>query len=261
MMDTYSWLFHQSNHTFPKRILSILLIVLFLLFISCQKDTPDTTTAHHGKLKRVLYYWTNRDTVPNYISDYEYDSKNRLVKIQNQGYTQLLKYNQAEQLIGKYGYTINGDGSTLSDSISYTYQNGNLVNEEWNFEQPINYSKSSIQTRYEYENSKLIRKKEYRDHQFWRLTLYEYSGSLCTHENQYNDSIGTEMFQYRTHLYDNGKLSISKLIIAPSGIFDERAIQVIYYLYDENGNLIMESAEQSNEIQAWISYFNRYEYY
>jgi hypothetical protein len=208
-----------------------------------------------------LHYWTIRDTVPKYISDYEYDSKDRLVKIQDQGYTQLLKYNLAEQLISKYGYTINGAGSTLSDSVSYTYQNGNLVDEEWNFEQPIHYSKSSIQTRYEYENSNLIRKKEYRDHQFWRLTLYEYSGSLCTRENQYNDSIGVDMFQYRTNQYDNGKLSISSLIDFMGGFYNNMPIQVTYYLYDENGNLIMESAEQSYEIQAWISYFNRYEYY
>jgi len=236
----------------------ILLIVLFSVLISCEKETPQLPL-HHGMLKRKLYYSTIKDTIPRNIFDYEYDSKNRLIKIQANNSTELFEYNEDNQLFRKYGYRIDESGSSLSDSICYKYQNGNLISEELNYVTAIHSTSSQII--YEYENSKLIRKKEYSDHVFWRMTSYEYSGSLCIRENQYNDSIGSQMSHYRTNIYDNGKLSISSFISVQGGIFNEQPILVIYYLYDENGNLIIESAEQSMEISAWLSYFYRYEYY
>ncbi|HAH24318.1 MAG TPA: hypothetical protein DCL77_11290 [Prolixibacteraceae bacterium] len=225
--------------------------------MSCQKDAPETPP-HHGMLKRVLHYQSSKDTFPASISEYEYDSKDKLVRIQEKDAFELFKYNQQGQLSLKSVYQINGDGSTLSDSTSYSYQNGNLIFEELIYLPPTNSSIESYQTKYEYEDSKLTRKKEYMDHQFRRLTKYKYSGSLCIRENQYYDSIGSYMDAYKIHIYENDQLSMSNFIITQGG---DTVVQVIYYLYDENGNLITESAEPAWETATWFSYINRYEYY
>jgi len=242
-----------------KPTISIILIVLLSVFISCEKDTPEVAN-HKGKIKRKLEYMSTRDTIPRNISDYEYDSKDRLVKIMSYRGSELFEYNQNDELIRKCNYQIDGNSSTLSDTTTYKYQNGNLVYEE-RIGVPLTGHSNSFQTNYEYDNSKLIKKKEYRNHTIEIMTLYEYSGSLCTRENHYFDTIGSNLIHYRNNLYDNGILSVSELIVVQGGVYDGLPIQVIYYLYDEKGNLIIESAEQAEYISASLSYLKRYEYY
>ena len=139
-----------------KTTIYISLIVLLSVFISCKKDTPEISN-HKGKLKRKLEFWSIKDTIPRNISGYQYDSKDRLVKIQANYSTELFEYNLDDQLIGKYDYQIDGNGSTLSDTTSYKYQNGNLVYEE-RVGVPLIDPSNSFQTNYEYDHSKLVKK-------------------------------------------------------------------------------------------------------
>lgn len=240
-----------------KSTIFILLIGLFSVLISCEKETHENL--YKGLLKRKLVYWSVQDTSPKSISDYEYDSKLRLRKIQDNLYTELFEYNQNDELIRKFTYQTDGGGTTLYDTTFYKYQEGKLVYEESIHLPPSSYS-SSLQTKYEYENSKLIRKTKYRNHVFEGLTVYEYSGDLCSKELNFRDSTAVQIESYRGFGYDKSKLLMSTLVGFASG--DQKyMLQTVYYIYDDSGNLIIEYAIQDMEISAWISYCYRYEYY
>ena len=237
-----------------KTAISILLVVLFSVFISCKKETFENPTK--GLLKRKLTYRFIQDTIPRNISEYQYDLKRRLVKIQDNYSTQLFDYNPYDRLIRKYGYRVDGSGSTLRDTTYYKYQDGNLVYVETIPIKQDNYSYSH-QTRYEYENLKLVKKKEYIDHQFSEMTVYEYTNNLCAREIYYNDSIGKGYYTYKNYVYDeNNQLALSTIINK-----DEWLLQSAYYFYDDDGNLIWEYGEQIAEVQASFVFYNRYEYY
>jgi len=238
--------------------ISFLSVIIFLVFLSCQKDTFETPN-HSGKLKRKLSFRSVQDTVPYSISEYQYDSKGRIQMIQDKLNTELFEYNKNNDLIRKFTYQTDIPGTTLSDTTYYKYQNGKLVFDE-SIQLPVSEYSSSIQSRYEYENSKLIRKKIYRDHHFERMTDYEYLGELCSKELYYNDSTGVRINSFRDFAYDNNKLSMSTLIGFAAGN-RKYVLQVVYYIYDDSGNLVLEYAEQNMEISAWISYSSRYEYY
>lgn len=235
---------------------SILLIVLFSIFVSCEKDTPDTLPLHHGKLKRKLIYEYIGDTIPRVISEYEYDLKERLVKIQDTYSTQLFKYNQNDELIRKYNYQVDGSGTTLSDTTWYKYLNGNLVYEETI---PLQESNNTLthQIKYEYENSKLYRKKEYIDHRFDEMTVYEYKNDLCSKEIHYPDSLVSGYYWFTDYVYDdNHHLAVSSLRNSYNWL-----LMAGYYFYDDDGNLVWEYGEQIAEVQAALGFYNRYEYY
>lgn len=239
-----------------KSTIFILLIALFSVVLSCEKETHENP--YKGLLKRKFFYRSIQDSIPVSISDYEYDSKLRIKKVQDNLYTELFEYNQNDELIRKYTYQTDGGGTDLYDTTFYKYQEGKLVYEE-SIHLPPSSSLSSIQTIYEYENSKLIRKKNYRDHVFEGLTLYEYSGDLCFKELNFRDSTAVQIGSYRSYAYENRKLLMSTLVgFAARG--QKYILQTVYYIYDDSGNLILEYATQNMEISAWISYCYRYEY-
>ena len=183
-----------------KPILSILLIVLFSVFISCEKETIDKPS-NQGLLKRKLEYRSIQDTIPRSISDYEYDWKRRLVKIQDLHSSQLFEYNQKDQLIRKFSYVIDESGSSLRDTTWYKYQNGKLVYEESIPLPPSDFT-YTYQIKYEYENSKLVKKKEYQDHQFRGMIVYEYKNDLLITEINYIDSLRTDYYTRKDYAYD-----------------------------------------------------------
>jgi hypothetical protein len=241
-----------------KSTIFILLIALFSVLISCEKETHENP--YKGLLKRKLHYRSNQDSIPMSISDYEYDSKLRLKKVQTNLHTELFEYNQNDKLIRKFTYQIIENVSTLTDSTIYQYQNGNLIFEE-SIQVPVADNSSSAQTRYEYENSKLVRKKYYQDHHFWGMTSCEYSNNLLTKEIHFTDSIGTKIQSYVKYLYDENKLSMAALVEYSGGVNQGLTLLAVYYIYDEDGNLVIENAEQSEETSAWLTYCYRYEYY
>jgi hypothetical protein len=237
---------------------SILLAILFLLLLSCGKETFENQYKK-GKFKRKLSYHSAQDTVPYLISEYEYDSRLRLKRIKSIRGEEIFEYNRDNELVKKSGYFLNANGLTLNDTTRYRYEDGKLVLEENCYLLPGLIQTSQI--RYEYENSKLIRKTRYRDHTFFESsTRYEYSGDLCTKEIHCNDTLGESINSIRSYIYEKNVLSMSTLIGYSSG--DRKNwLQSVYYIYDNVGNLIIEYAEQSMETSAWIRYCYRYEYY
>jgi hypothetical protein len=89
----------------------------------------------------------------------------------------------------------------------------------------------------------------------------EYSNNLLTKEIHFTDSIGTKIQSYRKYMYDENKLSMAALVEYNGGVNQGTTLQVVYYIYDEDGNLVIENAEQNEEISIWITYCYRYEYY
>ena len=241
-----------------KSTIFILLIALFSGLISCNKDSFENP--YKGLLKRKLFYRSNQDSTPVSISDYKYDSKLRLKTIQDNFTTESFEYNQNDEQIRKLTYQVNENVSTLTDSTIYQYQDGNLIFEE-SIQLPDTGNSFSAQIRYEYENSKLVRKKNYWNHQFLALTTYEYSNNLLMKEIHFTDSIGTRPQSYRKYIYDENKLSMSALVEFSGGVNQGLTLLAVYYIYDEDVNLVIENAEQSEEISAWITYCYRYEYY
>ncbi|GEM_PF-3146470 len=235
-----------------KSTIFILLIALFSVVISCKKEVPENP--YKGLLKRKLFYRSNQDSTPVSISDYYYDSEKRLKKIQDNFATELFEYNQNNELIRKLTYQNDANETSLIDTTIYRYQSGNLVYEEYSSSLQIRYE-------YEYENSKLIKKKNYRNNNFEGMTSYEYSNNLLAKEIYFTDSIGTRPQSYRKYIYDENKLSMSALVQYGGGVNQGSTLQIVYYIYDEGGNLVIENAEQSEEISAWITYCYRYEYY
>lgn len=234
----------------------ILLIALFSVVISCEKETHENP--YKGLLKRKSFYRSNQDSTPVSISDYEYDSKLRLKTIQDNSHREIFEYNENNELIRKSGYKIDNNGSTLSDTTHYEYQKGDLVFEETCY--LTNGNIDTYQFQYEYENSKLIRKQEYHNHDFWRMTEYEYLNDLCIKEMNFSDSIGTWLNYYKKHMYDNQKLSMSAMITIQGVGYPGTTLQVIYYFYDDSGKLVFENAEQREDVGG-LEYCYRYEYY
>jgi hypothetical protein len=243
-----------------KTIIPVFSIAFCLLLLSCNKDNAEFSNPDHGKLKRKLYYrWTN-DTVPYRISEYQYDSKGRIAKIQdNLSTEELFEYNKNDELIRKFTYQTDASGTSLQDTTCYKYENGKLIYEE-STQLPVSEYSSSVQIKYEYANSKLIWEKQYQNHIFSSMTEYEYSGDLCSKELYYVDSTRVQLYSYRSFVYDKNKLSMTTLIGYAAGN-QKYFLQSVYYIYDDSGNLIIEDAEQNMEISGWISYMYKYEYY
>jgi len=88
------------------------------------------------------------------------------------------------------------------------------------------------------------------------MTVYEYTNDLCSKETYYTDSIGSSYQYFKSYRYDHNELALSYLINADKWLFVAG-----YYFYDDNGNLILEYGEQIAEVQAYLGFCNRYEYY
>jgi len=230
-------------------IYCLIIMVLPLLF-SCEKDSE--LSPSQPRIKRKIYYFSAEDTIPRRIFEYEYDSKNRIIKIQDNLYAELFEYDKNNQLIKKYNYQLDGKNCSLSDTTFYSYKDGKIVSEEKVY-LPDQYR---IKYVYEYENDKLIKKKEYRNQICDGMTLYEYESDLCSKETYYTDSLATRTHSHRRFIYDGSKLSMSAMI----GYRGE-TLQVVYYLYDENGNLIIEDGQQIAEVAAVLCFYFKYEYF
>lgn len=230
-----------------------MLALVCSLFHSCEEEpyvsTPDS------RIKRVLYSFTTNDTVPLRTFEYTYDSKKRLTKIQDEWWTELFEYNSKDQLLHKILVNNDSRSEILADTTYYEYNDGLLVSEKrqrWNSPSESYINKSV----YEYDQSRLIRKKNYDSGGFEDMVIYEYTGDLLTKEITYRDSTATDYQLIREYRYDKDKLSLCTLINS-----DKWIIQVVYSLYDQIGRLDLEYSIQHEGISAGLTYCKRYEYY
>lgn len=239
-----------------KSIVTVLLLVLVsLVFFSCEKEPVDDP--YEGRIKRVKHYGSIQDTIVRAIEEYQYDSKKRLKAIESEGGTVKFVYNGSNQLIGKYYINENPD---FNDTITYVYKDGKLVVELQNSNRANSAYFQILKTVYEYENTKLVKRKNYRDNIFERMTVYEYKDDLVKKESLYYDSLGVDIVTISSHYYDeHKKLAFTTRMHSHSQ--GMAWLQSIYYFYNEHGDLDLEYAEQSNDLSAWITFCRRYEYY
>lgn len=235
--------------------LFIMSIALFSLFFSCKKETQEYPNPTERLLKRKLYFNHIDDKIPYTTIKYEYDLDNKLIREVTDSYRiDSMEYNLGSVLVKKLEFEKNNLGVfILVDSTCYNYTDGLLVNEvsidPW-------YSSVRFKYRYEYINTKLVRKYEFYYQNFVSLTSYEYSGDYCTKETRYTDSIGSTISTYQIHYYKNKRLSGTELFG-----FNGSKLQIISYSYDGSGNLVTEEAKHPNPNAAKPYYYViRYEY-
>jgi len=230
-------------------------IMCCTMLVSCNKDSAVVPELSEYLLKRKLLFRSIDDKIPQFIYEYRYDSEKRLVRIMNdsQGFDSLI-YNSKSELIQKYQFEKNREGKyIMTDSTNYRYIDGFLSQEisydPW-------YSSVRFKYRYEYINTKLVRKYEFYYQNFISFTSYEYSGDYCTKETSYTDSIGSTISTCQIHYYKNKRLSGTELFG-----FNGSKLQIISYSYDDSGNLVTEEAKHPNPNAAKLYYYViRYEY-
>lgn len=231
----------------------LLLIMLCSLIYSCGEE-PDLTP-YQGRIKRVLRSYAIEDTAVRFVDEYQYDSRKRLVKIQNSRETQVFVYNSKNQVSRKLRYYTASGTFTLIDTTFYAYQDNQLIYEIKDSEISsgvISFTKNV----YDYNDGRMIRKKTYQDGRFRNMIVYEYAGGRLNKEITYEDSLEVKPYSHAIYLYDDGKLAL-RTERHSSG----EVILSSYYFYNEHGDLSMEYAIQNQYISALLSFYNRYEYY
>jgi len=243
----------------------VLNVIMIFSMIACEDGKESQLNKHsEAKIKRKLIYGSIADTIPLAIHEYQYDNEMKLEKIwycsrncTDMPYKyELFKYS-GNEIVNKITYYYANDslGWLLQDSTHYSYENGKIILEEkFYFVDRTLYYKDHIE--YVYEDSKLKKKYVYSHKHFEHYIDYEYSGSFCIKETIFQDSLGTKMYSYTNHYYENDKLVKSERF-SNNGL-----IQVIIYTYDEKGNLIIEESKKVNpDVVAMLDYVYRYEYY
>jgi hypothetical protein len=247
-----------------KTTMLVLDLVLIFSLLSCIEGTivsPEKNS--NAIIKRKSFYNYVEDKIPYKTYEYLYDDEGKLQKIYHYlgnhsskayGY-ELYRYTSDNKIINRitYSYANDSSGWILHDSTYYSYYNGRLMGEETFY---FTVSLDSVAYKYEYENSHLIRKFKYYNHQLESYTRYDYSGNFCIKETMFSDSLGLDTMEYIIHQYENGILFKSEKFI------DNNKIQIITYTYDDKGNLIIEEAKQTDfTIVRPMYYVIRYEYY
>ena len=237
------------------KILYTISIGIIMILLSCNKETHETLPQTEPLIKRKLLFNSIEETTPRFTLDYEYDlNKNLIRTISSINRVDLFKYDYHNLLVNKLGYEQNYyKKNVLVDSVISQYV-GRLLIKELYYDPGNGAMKSSI--RYEYENSKLTRKYVFSYQTIVSITLYEYSGDLCTKETCYNDSVGSKFGIYQYHHYKNKKLTDTEIYGLSKNI-----IQLILYTYDAEGKLITEEAmdPNPNSVNPYF-YVYRYEY-
>jgi hypothetical protein len=244
-------------------ITSVLLITFIFTILSCDKvDVVEPGNNAESKVKRKLYYNYITDEIPFKTSEYLYDNEKRLERINHYsgsssntfGY-EIFEYSSDNKIINRLTYQYTNDSIVwvLYDSTYYSYYNERLMNEE-----TLYFSSSSdyISYKYEYENSYLVRKFKYYNYQLESYTKYDYSEGFCIKETMFSDSVGLNTIEYLIHHYENGVLLKSERFIS-----NGNNIQIITYTYNEEGNLTIEEAKQTDfTVVKPMYYVIRYEY-
>jgi hypothetical protein len=163
------------------------------------------------------------------------------------------KFNQLKtKLI--YSYANDSTGWVLDDSCSYNFENNLLVLEENYYPYPNDYH---VSYRFEYENSKIVRKNNYTNEQFESSVLYEYENNICIKETRFRDFELTNIDSYLLNYYEG-----NFLIRSERYDWQNRKFQVITYTYDNAGKLITEEANKTDwTVVASMEYFLLFEYY
>lgn len=242
---------------------SVLFIMLFFTLLSCNNDngvTPDNNT--ESKISKKLFYNNIDDKIPYRSAEFTYDSEKRLEKItyyslnsSNPIQYEFFEYNENNKISQKFGYYYVNDTTSwkLNYSTSYIYYDGKLLNEETvYFSDPV----YKIFYKYERNNSDVVRKYLYENHQFKNYTEYNYSESLCVKETVFSDSAGEKISEFTMHFYEDKRLIKSELYI------NNNKVQEIKYTYNDKGRLISEEAIPIDTIIVKpLNYFIVYEYF
>lgn len=226
-----------------------------MILLSCNKETHETAPQTEPLIKRKLLFNSIEETTPRFTLDYEYDlNKNLIRTISSINRIDSFKYDDHNLLVNKLGYEQNYYmENVLVDSVIFQYD-GRLLIKELYYDPANGVLKALI--RYEYENSKLTRKYVFSYQSLVYLTMYEYSGDVCTKETCFNDSVGSDFGTYQYHHYKNKKLTDTEIYG-----FSRSIIRLISYTYDAKGKLITEEAKEPNPnaINPYF-YVYRYEY-
>ncbi|MEW6507234.1 MAG: hypothetical protein AB1432_05755 [Bacteroidota bacterium] len=248
-----------------KTTMLVLDLVLIFSLLSCIEGTivsPEKNS--NAIIKRKSFYNYVEDKIPYKTYEYLYDDEGKLQKIyhylgnhSSKAYEyELYRYTCDNKIINRitYSYANDSSGWILYDSTYYSYYNGRLKGEETFY---FTVSLDRVAYKYEYENSHLIRKFKYYNHQLESCTMYDYSGGFCIKETMFSDSLGIDTMEYIIHQYENGILIKSERFIG-----NGRKIQIITYTYNDKGNVIIEEAKQTDfTIVKPMYYVIRYEYY
>jgi len=230
-------------------------------YYSCSKD--DIVTSEKALLKSKLWYHSINDMIPIVTSEYQYDNDKRLEKINHykKNSDTLFKYesfyyNSDYKIETRLEYSYANDlfGWVLTDSSYYSYENDKLIYEKIYYPPPNSYQ---ISYKYEYENSKIIKKYRYDNQQFVWCITYDYANDVCIKETRLADYNLTLIAGYIIHLYEEDFLIRSEKYTSQNQNF-----QVITYTYDVAGNLIIEESKETEfKVEAPLEYVYRYEYY
>lgn len=234
------------------------------MFLSCQKDDSEISASLEKMINRKLYFEFIEDKEPIWVSEYHYNNEAKLDTIyyysgQNleKAYQfELFRYNSVNEIVNKltFHYANDSIGWLLHDSTYYGYENGKLILEETLF---FTLSSDHILLKYEYENSKLIRKYNCSEQQLLSCWTYDYSGDLCVKESMFLDGLCENLYDYTIHIYEDGLLMKSEKYKS-----NDALKQIIIYTYDEKGNLIIEESKKIDfSLTRPLDYVYRYEYY
>ena len=244
-----------------RKITILLSLIVFISYFSCSRD--DIVTPEKALLKIKYWYHSINDTIPIRTSEYQYDNRKRLEKINYYKRNtdtlfiyDLFEYTMNNELVNKYTYHYANDslGWLLSDSTHYGYENVKLILEETYYPPPNSYQ---VSFQYEYENSKIVKKYRYVSQQFLHCITYDYANEVCIKETRFTDYNLNVIGDYTIHYFDEELLLRSEKYTPQNQNF-----QIIAYTYNDAGNLIIEESKGTEfPVAKPMDYVIRYEYY
>lgn len=249
-----------------KLALSGICSMIFLVFLSCQKDDSEINQ-ENAKLKQVLLYSDLNSPDPiSIVEEYEYDDNGKISKVSSPMYNNgviagiikydLYEYNSSGQLIKIRNYNANSKDPTGFINLkntSYIYSSdGKKIKE--NIEYPL--AGNSENTDFEYNNGQLIRTKNYSHNllEFYTEFQYDNSGKVIRETLFASDDI---CLSYRVHSYTGSLQTKSDLYTYPANDH----YRSITRTFDENNNLITLESKELSLYSSMMSFVFRYKYY
>lgn len=250
-----------------KLSLSVICSLIFLVLLSCQKDSGLNSSQENAKLKQVLLY-SNLDSQDPIaiIEEYEYAENGKISKVTSPMYDNgtivgtikydLYEYNSSGQLIKIMNYNANSKDPTGFINLkntSYTYSiDGKKIRET--IEYP--FVGNSDHVDFDYKDGLLIRTKNYSHNIFEFYTEYQYdnAGNVIRETLFASDD---KCLSYTIHSYTGSLQTKSDIYTYPANDH----YRAITRTFDENNNLITLESKELSLYSSMMSHVLRYKYY
>ncbi|MFN8206296.1 MAG: hypothetical protein U0T82_02660 [Bacteroidales bacterium] len=251
-----------------KALFTLILVILLLILNACTPEDSDIHNIEYISLIWKKYFYNNvEETVPYCTDFYQYDSLYNLERIcscagscpdtNNRSKYIYYRYNGNKQLQYQLTYYYWSDqlGWIVIDSTNFTYENNQLMREEYWWH--TNHLTPATVILYEYEGSLIRKKSSYNNNLFESCITYEYRNNICIKESYFASGSIMEPESYTIHIYNNGlKIRSESYSYEPN-----KAFQIINYSYNKLYELVLEeSIILDPERQVPLPYVYRYEY-